>query len=138
MCERLMGLSGITPDGLVRLMQSSEEVTVIDVNSRGSWMSARVPGAMHLGLTAPRWLLRDRDAIYGDLFRRRGAGMGIGEVVTSPGVRWSAADTIDLSDAPPDLSTSLARDAHEAQERTGSCGVARPRRTPSEVNPVFG
>jgi len=88
--------------------------------------------------TAPRWLLRDRDAIYGDLFRQRVAGMGIGEVVTSPGVRWSAADTIDLSDAPPDLSTSLARDAHEAQERTGSCGVARPRRTPSEVNPVFG
>ena len=29
---------------------------------------------------APRWPLRDRDAIYGDLFRRRVAGMGIGEV----------------------------------------------------------
>jgi hypothetical protein len=29
--------------------------------------------------TAPRWLLRDRDAIYGDLFRRRVSGMGIGE-----------------------------------------------------------
>jgi putative transposase len=26
---------------------------------------------------APRWLLRDRDAIYGDVFRRRVAGMGI-------------------------------------------------------------
>src|SRR6185436_19700491 len=30
--------------------------------------------------TAPRWLLRDRDAIYGEVFRRRVAGMGIGEV----------------------------------------------------------
>ena len=30
--------------------------------------------------TAPRWLLRDRDAIYGDVFRRRVASMGIGEV----------------------------------------------------------
>ena len=38
--------------------------------------------------TAPRWLLRDRDAIYGDLFRRRVAGMGIGEVVTSPSSPW--------------------------------------------------
>ncbi len=38
--------------------------------------------------TAPRWLLRDRDAIYGDLFRRRVAGMGIGEVVTSPLSPW--------------------------------------------------
>jgi hypothetical protein len=29
--------------------------------------------------TAPRWLSRDRDAIYGDVFRRRVAGMGITE-----------------------------------------------------------
>jgi hypothetical protein len=38
--------------------------------------------------TAPRWLLRDRDAIYGELFGRRVAGMGIGEVVTSPSSPW--------------------------------------------------
>ena len=38
--------------------------------------------------TTPRWLLRDRDAIYGDLFRRRVAGMGISEVVTSPSSPW--------------------------------------------------
>jgi len=38
--------------------------------------------------TAPRWLLRDRDAIYGDMFRRRVAGMGIGEVVCSPSSPW--------------------------------------------------
>ncbi len=37
---------------------------------------------------APRWLLRDRDAIYGDAFRRRIAGMGIGEVVSSPASPW--------------------------------------------------
>jgi putative transposase len=34
--------------------------------------------------TAPRWLLRDRDAIYGGTFQRRVAGMGISEVVASP------------------------------------------------------
>ena len=38
--------------------------------------------------TAPRWLLRDRDAIYGDVFRRRVAGMGIGEVISSPSSPW--------------------------------------------------
>jgi putative transposase len=34
--------------------------------------------------TAPRWLMRDRDAIYGDVFRRRVAGMGITEVISAP------------------------------------------------------
>src|SRR2546425_11261518 len=38
--------------------------------------------------TAPRWLLRDRDTIYGDVFRRRVAGMGIGEVISSPSSPW--------------------------------------------------
>src|SRR6266850_4762019 len=38
--------------------------------------------------TAPRWLLRDRDAIYGDVFRRRVAGMGIRDVITSPSSPW--------------------------------------------------
>ena len=37
---------------------------------------------------APRWLLRDRDAIYGDLFRRRVASMGISEVISSPSSPW--------------------------------------------------
>jgi putative transposase len=37
---------------------------------------------------APRWLLRDRDAVYGDAFRRRVAGMGISEVMSSPSSPW--------------------------------------------------
>ena len=38
--------------------------------------------------TAPRWLLRDRDAIYGEAFRQRVAGMGIGEVLSAPSSPW--------------------------------------------------
>lgn len=38
--------------------------------------------------TPPRWLLRDRDSIYGDAFRRRVASMGITEVVSSPLSPW--------------------------------------------------
>ena len=38
--------------------------------------------------TAPRWVLRNRDAVYGDLFRRRVTGVGIGEVISSPSSPW--------------------------------------------------
>jgi putative transposase len=38
--------------------------------------------------TAPRWLLRDRDAIYGDAFWRRVPAMGSGEVLSSPSSPW--------------------------------------------------
>ncbi|MEP7308573.1 MAG: integrase core domain-containing protein [Acidobacteriota bacterium] len=38
--------------------------------------------------TAPRWLLRDRDAMYGSTFQRRVAGMGINEVISSPLNPW--------------------------------------------------
>ena len=38
--------------------------------------------------TAPRWLLRDRDAIYGEAFRQRVVGMGIEEVLSAPSSPW--------------------------------------------------
>jgi putative transposase len=38
--------------------------------------------------TAPRYLLRDRDQIYGEEFRRRVAGMKIEEVITAPHSPW--------------------------------------------------
>lgn len=38
--------------------------------------------------TAPRWLVRDRDAIYSDVFRRRVASMGITEVIAAPSSPW--------------------------------------------------
>jgi putative transposase len=38
--------------------------------------------------TSPRWILRDRDAIYGDVFRRRIATMGIREVMSAPSSPW--------------------------------------------------
>jgi putative transposase len=38
--------------------------------------------------TAPRWLHRDRDSVYGESFRRRVAGVGIAEVVSAPACPW--------------------------------------------------
>jgi len=37
---------------------------------------------------APRYLLRDRDAIYGNTFRRQVTGLGIEEVLTAPRSPW--------------------------------------------------
>jgi transposase InsO family protein len=36
----------------------------------------------------PRYLLRDRDAIYGESFRARVRGMGVCEVLTAPRSPW--------------------------------------------------
>ncbi len=38
--------------------------------------------------SAPRYLLRDRDAIYGEKVRRRIRSLGIEEVVTAPRSPW--------------------------------------------------
>src|SRR5262249_31053931 len=38
--------------------------------------------------TAPRWLHRDRDNVYGEHFRQRVAGMGIAEVISAPASPW--------------------------------------------------
>ena len=41
--------------------------------------------------SAPNYLLRDRDSIYGTLFRRRLANMGIKEVITARQSPWQNA-----------------------------------------------
>jgi len=38
--------------------------------------------------TAPRWIHRDRDRIYGAAFQRRLAGMGIDQVLSAPASPW--------------------------------------------------
>ena len=38
--------------------------------------------------TAPRYLLRDRDQVYGDAFRRQAASMAMTEVLTAPKSPW--------------------------------------------------
>lgn len=47
MFAMLMGLKGIAPHELHERMKLAA-VTVIDVNSRHSWLKARVPGAINL------------------------------------------------------------------------------------------
>ena len=47
MFAQLMGLKTISPSGLHEMMQK-QQVAVIDVNSRQSWLKEHVPGALNL------------------------------------------------------------------------------------------
>ena len=40
--------------------------------------------------TAPRYMIRDRDSIYGDIFRARAKAMGIEEVLIAPRSPWQS------------------------------------------------
>jgi rhodanese-related sulfurtransferase len=65
MYARLMGLKTISPESLHRLAQTPEPVSVVDVNSRQSWLQARVPGARNLDPVAfaDSDLPSDKDAV---------------------------------------------------------------------------
>jgi putative transposase len=54
------------------------------------WLSHQITEAFPWD-TAPRYLLRDRDASYGPVFRARVKGMGAEEVVTAPRSPWQNA-----------------------------------------------
>jgi putative transposase len=54
------------------------------------WLSRQITEAFPWD-TAPRFLLRDRDASYGSDFRRRVEAMDITEVVTAPRSPWQNA-----------------------------------------------
>ena len=51
------------------------------------WAAQQMVEALPWG-NVPRYLLRDRDAIYGESFRTRVRGMGIREVLTAPQSPW--------------------------------------------------
>jgi transposase InsO family protein len=54
------------------------------------WLSGQITEAFPWD-TAPRYLLRDRDASYGQDFREHVRAMGIKEVVTAPRSPWQNA-----------------------------------------------
>jgi rhodanese-related sulfurtransferase len=49
MFAMLMGLKSISPQALHARLQDGA-LTVVDVNAQQSWLRARVPGAIHLGV----------------------------------------------------------------------------------------
>jgi transposase InsO family protein len=64
--------------------------TAVTEHPTAAWLSRQVTEAFPWD-TAPRYLLRDRDASYGQIFRKRVAVMGITEVITAPRAPWQNA-----------------------------------------------
>ena len=64
--------------------------TAVTEHPTAGWLSRQVTEAFPWD-TAPRYLLRDRDASYGQHFRKRVDAMGITEVVTAPRSPWQNA-----------------------------------------------
>src|SRR5277367_6322560 len=57
------------------------------ISATAAWLSRQVTEAFPWD-TAPRYLLRDRDASYGTYFCNRVEAMGITEVITAPRSSW--------------------------------------------------
>ena len=64
--------------------------TAVTEHPTAAWLSRQVTEAFPWD-TAPRYLLRDRDASYGSYFLSRVEAMGIKEVVTAPRSPWQNA-----------------------------------------------
>jgi hypothetical protein len=64
--------------------------TAVTEHPTAAWLSRQVTEAFPWD-TAPRYLLRDRDASYGSDFRGRVEAMGITEVITAPRSPWQNA-----------------------------------------------
>lgn len=75
--------------GLIILRHERRHVVYVNVTEHptAEWTSQQVVQACPWD-TAPRYLLRDRDSVYGDVFQRRVVGLGIEPVVTAPRSPW--------------------------------------------------
>jgi hypothetical protein len=82
-------LTGRIPFVLVLLRHQRRRVVHLAITDHptAAWTAQQIIEAFPEE-TAPRYLVRDRDAIYGDVFRRRVAGMDIREVVSAPSSPW--------------------------------------------------
>ncbi len=74
---------------LVILSHSRRRVVHFNVTAHptANWTAQQIIEAFPWD-TAPRYLLRDRDSIYGSYFRRRLKNMGINEIMTAPRSPW--------------------------------------------------
>ena len=69
---------------------TNDRTRLCDSNPTASWLARQITEAFPWD-TAPRYLLRDRDASYGQDFRKRADAMGIAEVVSAARSPWQNA-----------------------------------------------
>jgi putative transposase len=75
--------------GFLILRHARRELIEINVTDHptAAWAAQRLVESFPED-TAPKYLLRDRDAIYGDVFVRRVRGLGMNEVLIAPRAPW--------------------------------------------------
>ena len=75
--------------GFVVLRHDRRRVVHFNVTAHptAEWTAQQIIEAFPFDL-APRYMIRDRDGVYGDHFRKRVQGMGIDEVPIAPGSPW--------------------------------------------------
>lgn len=61
----------------------------VTANPTAEWTARQITEAFPEN-TAPRYMIRDRDGVYGDIFRGRMKAMGIEEVVIAPRSPWQS------------------------------------------------
>jgi hypothetical protein len=61
----------------------------VTANPTAEWTARQITAAFPWD-TAPRYLIRDRDGVYGDRFRGRVTAMGINEVRIAPRSPWQS------------------------------------------------
>lgn len=74
-----------------QLLSNHRPESYLPRHPTAGWLSRQVTEAFPWD-TAPRFLLRDRDACYGAVFSKRVAAMDITEVVTAPRSPWQNAN----------------------------------------------
>lgn len=77
---------------LVILTHARRKVVHFNVTAHPTarWTAQQLVEAFPWG-TAPKYLLRDRDAVYGDWFQRRVANLGMDQVLAAPRSPWQNA-----------------------------------------------
>jgi putative transposase len=79
------------PGSSTRKRYNAPERRVVHFNvtehPTASWTAQQLVDALPEE-SAPKYLLRDRDSVYGQTFRQRVKGMGIQEVLTAPRSPW--------------------------------------------------
>src|SRR4029450_2070542 len=75
--------------GCLILRHARRELIEINVTDHptAAWAAQRLVESLPEA-TAPKYLLRDRDAIYGDVFARRVKGLGMREILIAPRAPW--------------------------------------------------
>jgi putative transposase len=74
----------------VMINLTDDRTRLCDSNPTASWLARQITDAFPWD-TAPGYLLRDRDASYGQDFRQRADAMGIAEVVSAARSPWQDA-----------------------------------------------